>query len=114
MAFLLPSSEEKSTSEGVPLPGRSRSRPRHPPGAVRLADYNRAQGAAAAVHPNADEWQYFISGSARMTVFASSGKARTFDDQAGDVGVCPTQWASGAFGALCDTLAGAKRAYRHR
>jgi oxalate decarboxylase len=30
-------------------------------------------------HPNADEWQYYISGSGRMTVFASRGKARTFD-----------------------------------
>src|SRR5262249_44108597 len=30
-----------------------------------------------------------ISGQARMTVFASSGKARTFDYQAGDVGYIP-------------------------
>jgi oxalate decarboxylase len=36
-----------------------------------------------------DEWQYHISGSARMTVFASSGKARTFNYQAGDVGYIP-------------------------
>jgi oxalate decarboxylase len=40
-------------------------------------------------HPNTDEWQYFISGRGRMTVFASSGKARTFDYQAGDVGYVP-------------------------
>jgi len=40
-------------------------------------------------HPNTDEWQYFIAGQARMTVFASSGKARTFDYQAGDVGYVP-------------------------
>jgi oxalate decarboxylase len=40
-------------------------------------------------HPNSDEWQYFISGRARMTVFASGGKARTFDYQAGDVGYVP-------------------------
>jgi oxalate decarboxylase len=40
-------------------------------------------------HPNADEWQYYISGQGRMTVFASSGKARTFDYQAGDVGLVP-------------------------
>ena len=46
-------------------------------------------------HPNGDEWQYYIAGSARMTVFASSGKARTFDYQAGDVGVrAPTRWAT--------------------
>lgn len=40
-------------------------------------------------HPNNDEWQYYISGRGRMTVFASSGKARTFDYQAGDVGYVP-------------------------
>lgn len=37
-------------------------------------------------HPNADEWQYFISGKARMTVFATGGRARTMDFEAGDVG----------------------------
>ncbi|MDB4884520.1 MAG: oxalate decarboxylase [Gemmatimonadetes bacterium] len=40
-------------------------------------------------HPNTDEWQYYIGGRARMTVFASSGKARTFDYQGGDVGYVP-------------------------
>jgi oxalate decarboxylase len=40
-------------------------------------------------HPNNDEWQYYLSGEGRMTVFASSGKARTFDYQAGDVGYVP-------------------------
>ena len=33
-------------------------------------------------HLNADEWQYYISGRGRMTVFASGGWARTFDYQA--------------------------------
>ena len=37
-------------------------------------------------HPNADEWQYYVAGKARMTVFASGGKARTMDFQKGDVG----------------------------
>lgn len=40
-------------------------------------------------HPNTDEWQYYISGQARMGVFAASGQARTFDFQAGDVGYAP-------------------------
>ena len=40
-------------------------------------------------HPNADEWQYYLAGSARMTVFDSSSLARTFDYQAGDVGYVP-------------------------
>jgi len=37
-------------------------------------------------HPNADEWQYYIAGKGRMTVFATAGRARTMDFQAGDVG----------------------------
>ena len=40
-------------------------------------------------HPNADEWQYYIQGQARMGVFAASGQARTFDFQANDVGYVP-------------------------
>ena len=37
-----------------------------------------------------DEWQYYIEGSGRMTVFGAQGKARTFDYQAEDVGYVPT------------------------
>ena len=37
-------------------------------------------------HPNADEWQYYVSGKGRMTVFTGGGKARTIDFRAGDVG----------------------------
>jgi oxalate decarboxylase len=40
-------------------------------------------------HPNGDEWQYYIEGTARMGVFASQGSARTFDYRAGDVGFVP-------------------------
>ena len=40
-------------------------------------------------HPNTDEWQYYISGEARMGVFAAAGQARTFDYRAGDVGYVP-------------------------
>jgi oxalate decarboxylase len=40
-------------------------------------------------HPNTDEWQYYISGRGRMTVFGSSNTARTFDYLAGDVGYVP-------------------------
>ena len=40
-------------------------------------------------HPNADEWQYWVSGRGRMTVFAASGKSRAFDYRAGDVGYVP-------------------------
>jgi oxalate decarboxylase family bicupin protein len=40
-------------------------------------------------HPNADEWSFFLKGHARVTIFASSGKARTFNYMAGDVGIVP-------------------------
>jgi len=40
-------------------------------------------------HPTEDEWQYYIEGEARMTVFASGGIAQTFDYKAGDVGAVP-------------------------
>jgi oxalate decarboxylase len=78
---------------------------RTPGGSVRIVDsrnFPAARTIAAALvelepgamremhwHPNTDEWQYYIAGSGRMTVFASSGKARTFDYQAGDVGYVP-------------------------
>jgi oxalate decarboxylase len=40
-------------------------------------------------HPNADEWQYYIQGKARMTVFFNGSKARTADFNPGDVGLVP-------------------------
>ncbi|KQX68317.1 MULTISPECIES: oxalate decarboxylase family bicupin [unclassified Paenibacillus] len=40
-------------------------------------------------HPNNDEWQYYLTGQGRMTVFAGNGTARTFDYRAGDVGYVP-------------------------
>jgi oxalate decarboxylase len=71
-------------------------------GEVRIVDsrtFKAATNIAAAIvtvkpggirelhwHQNADEWQYFISGKGRMTVFATGGRARTMNLQAGDVG----------------------------
>jgi oxalate decarboxylase len=40
-------------------------------------------------HPNADEWQYYISGRARMSVFGSHGRVRMEQFAAGDVGYVP-------------------------
>jgi oxalate decarboxylase len=37
-------------------------------------------------HPNADEWQYYLKGKARMTVFNPGSNALTMDFTAGDVG----------------------------
>jgi oxalate decarboxylase len=38
-------------------------------------------------HPNASEWQFYIVGRGRMTVFAPVGSARTVDVKANDVGM---------------------------
>lgn len=40
-------------------------------------------------HTNNDEFQYYIQGEARMTVFMPGPKARTFNYRAGDVGYVP-------------------------
>ena len=37
-------------------------------------------------HPNADEWQYYISGRARVTVFGAHGRAQTEEFGPGHVG----------------------------
>ncbi|MDY0395246.1 oxalate decarboxylase family bicupin [Virgibacillus halophilus] len=74
-------------------------------GKVRIADstnFKAATTVAAALvevepggmrelhwHPNEAEWQYYISGKGRMTVFAAEGHARTFDYMEGDVGYVP-------------------------
>ncbi|MCZ8511136.1 oxalate decarboxylase family bicupin [Paenibacillus filicis] len=76
-----------------------------PGGTVRIADSSNfsisTRIAAALVeikpgamremhwHPNNDEWQYYLTGMGRMTVFAANGTARTFNIRAGDVGYVP-------------------------
>jgi len=37
-------------------------------------------------HPNADEWQYYVKGSAEMTVFNTGPHAVTNNFKAGDIG----------------------------
>src|SRR5262249_17289308 len=37
-------------------------------------------------HPNADEWQYYIKGKARMGVFNTGPNVRTMDFNPGDIG----------------------------
>jgi oxalate decarboxylase len=41
-------------------------------------------------HPNADEWQYVISGRVRMTLFGSKGRYSQETFNTGDVGYVPT------------------------
>ncbi|KAG6377574.1 putative oxalate decarboxylase/oxidase [Boletus reticuloceps] len=43
-------------------------------------------------HPTQPEWTYFISGTARITVYASSASAQTFDFQAGDIAYIPPSY----------------------
>ncbi|KAJ3558353.1 hypothetical protein NM688_g982 [Phlebia brevispora] len=43
-------------------------------------------------HPTQDEWSYYLEGTGRMSLFASSGNSRTFDFQAGDVGYVPASF----------------------
>jgi len=40
-------------------------------------------------HPKSEEWDYFVQGKAKVGVFNSASLARTFNYQAGDVGVIP-------------------------
>jgi oxalate decarboxylase len=40
-------------------------------------------------HPNADEWQYYLSGSARVTIFGAHGRAKTEEFKPGQVGFVP-------------------------
>jgi oxalate decarboxylase len=41
-------------------------------------------------HPNASEWQFYIAGKGRMTVFFPVDNARTMDFNANDVGYVPS------------------------
>jgi oxalate decarboxylase len=43
-------------------------------------------------HPNADEWQYYVKGSAQMTVFNTGPKAVTNNFNSGDIGYVPANF----------------------
>ncbi|CCM04232.1 uncharacterized protein FIBRA_06399 [Fibroporia radiculosa] len=43
-------------------------------------------------HPTQDEWTYYLGGAARVTVFASSSTARTYNYEAGDIGFVPATY----------------------
>ena len=87
------------------LPGFDEAQPARPRSGekVRIADSNNFKVwkntlAAALVtvhpggmremhwHPNADEWQYWIKGKGRMTVFNTGPNALTMDFNPGDIG----------------------------
>jgi oxalate decarboxylase len=53
-----------------------------PPGAMRAMHW----------HPNADEWQYYIKGKARMGVFNTGPQVLTMDFNPGDIGYVPRNY----------------------
>ena len=101
--------DRKMGADPVPNPFRHRlmqqKANRMPGGSVRIVDstnFTASKTIAAALvelepgglrelhwHPNSDEWQYYLEGEGRMTVFGSESKARTFDYRTGDVGYVP-------------------------
>jgi oxalate decarboxylase len=105
-----PLAEEKSDVEAVtgPVPnnfdfspGKMQPTKKSRGGEVKIVDRSiwPATNIAAAIvtlkpgglrelhwHPNEDEWQYYVSGKGRMTVFAAGAHARTMDFEEGDVG----------------------------
>jgi oxalate decarboxylase len=78
---------------------------RYPDGEVRMASakefplsttmtgalLNLKRGALRELHwhPNADEWQYVVSGKMRLTVFGSNGRAKVVELGPGDIGLAP-------------------------
>ncbi len=84
---------------------------RYPDGEVRLASakefpisttmtgalLNLDRGALRELHwhPNADEWQYVMSGKIRLTVFASHGLAKVVELAPGDIGFAPMGYGHG-------------------
>jgi oxalate decarboxylase family bicupin protein len=40
-------------------------------------------------HTTSDEWNFFVAGNARISIYAAEGNARTFDYHAGDCGYIP-------------------------
>ncbi|KAI0635858.1 oxalate decarboxylase [Trametes polyzona] len=60
--------------------------------AISASEITVEPGAMRSWHPTQDEWTFYISGQGRVTLFASSGNARTFDYEAGDVGFVPASF----------------------
>ncbi|RPD74688.1 oxalate decarboxylase [Lentinus tigrinus ALCF2SS1-7] len=110
-----PQSPYGTTPEPYTFDFASMKPTQHPGGTVKIADsrnFKVAKTIAVAEvtvqpgamrelhwHPSDDEWTYFIEGSARITLFAASGNARTFDYQCGDIAYIP-----GSYGELSDNL----------
>ncbi|KAI0368601.1 oxalate decarboxylase [Pilatotrama ljubarskyi] len=62
--------------------------------AIAVAEVTVEPGAMRELHwhPTQDEWTYYLEGQGRVTLFASSSNARTFNYDAGDVGFVPASF----------------------
>ncbi|KAI0775248.1 oxalate decarboxylase [Trametes elegans] len=62
--------------------------------AIAVAEVTVEPGAMRELHwhPTQDEWTYYLEGHGRVTLFASSSNARTFNYDAGDVGFVPASF----------------------
>ncbi|KAI0359916.1 oxalate decarboxylase [Trametes cingulata] len=62
--------------------------------AIAVAEVTVEPGAMRELHwhPTQDEWTYYLEGQGRVTLFASSSNARTFNYEAGDVGFVPASF----------------------
>ncbi|KAI0076189.1 oxalate oxidase [Panus rudis PR-1116 ss-1] len=58
---------------------------------VAVAEITVEPGAMREIHwhPTQDEWGFYLEGFGRMTVFASSGNAQTYDFEPGDISFVP-------------------------
>ncbi|KAI0316453.1 oxalate decarboxylase [Amylostereum chailletii] len=61
---------------------------------IAVADVTVEPGAIRELHwhPTQDEWTFYLSGQARVSLFAAQSNSRTFDYQAGDVGYVPASF----------------------
>ncbi|KAH9850279.1 oxalate decarboxylase [Lenzites betulinus] len=62
--------------------------------AIAVAEVTVEPGAMRELHwhPTQDEWTYYLEGQGRVTLFASSSNARTFNYEPGDVGFVPASF----------------------
>ncbi|KAK5701974.1 hypothetical protein LTR97_004792 [Elasticomyces elasticus] len=68
-----------SAQEPYTVPGGSGFSPSSPVQCVRYTHW----------HLTSDEWNFFLAGQGRVTIFSGPDASRTFDYQAGDVGYIP-------------------------
>ncbi|KAL6298649.1 oxalate decarboxylase [Sparassis latifolia] len=103
-----PVSPQGMTQEPYTFPFSQIPSKQFPGGSVKIADsttFNVSKTIAVAEvvlepgalrelhwHPTQDEWTFFMHGTGRMTLFAATSDARTFDYQGGDIAYVPAPY----------------------